>query len=97
MLYVTAGENSPKFPMELQGTTISVEGRLARAVTAERPAEEPMKMGETTCPDSTSNTETNSPDSSKKTAAECETETALSNQPALTDLMMIYNKHTLVK
>lgn len=99
MLYVTADENSPKFPMELQGTTISVEGRLARAVTAEKPVAEPMKMEMEAgaCCDKAGKEGAACADSTMKTAAECETETALAKQPALADLMMIYNKHTLVK
>jgi hypothetical protein len=94
MLYVSAGENTPKFPMELLGSKITVEGRIARAVTAETPAAEPMKMamGTGACADSMA-----CADSTKMTAGECETETALAKQPALADLMMIYEKHTVIK
>lgn len=99
MLYVAAGENNPKFPMELLGTKVSVEGRLTRVVTAEKPVEEPVKMAMTTpagCPFAGKE---GAPcaDSTAKTAAECETEAALAKQVVLADLMMIYNKHTLVK
>ena len=94
MLYVSADENTPKFPMELLGSKISVEGRIAQAVTAEKPAEEAMNPGMETaaCAGSMA-----CADSTKMTGAECETEIALAKQPALADLMMIYNKHTVVK
>jgi hypothetical protein len=99
MLYVSAGENTPKFPMELLGSKISVEGRIERVVTAEKPAEGKMNTGMemAACCDSTGKKGVVCADSSKKSAAECETETALAKQTVLADLMMIYNKHTLVK
>jgi hypothetical protein len=94
MLYVSADENTPKFPMELLGSKISVEGRIAQAVTAEKPVKEAINpgMGTAACADSMA-----CADSTKMTGAACETETALAKQPALADLMMIYNKHTVVK
>jgi hypothetical protein len=99
MLYVSAGENTPKFPTELLGSKISVEGRIERVVTAEKPAEEKMNMEMKTgaCCDSTTKSGMACGDSTKKSAAECETETALAKQTVLADLMMIYNKHTVVK
>jgi hypothetical protein len=98
MLYVTAGENTPKFPMELMGSTISVEGRLQRVVTSEKPAEEAMNpaMEKAACCDSSSKKGMECADTTKN-AAECETETALAKQTTLGDLMMIYNKHEVVK
>lgn len=100
MLYVSAGDNSPKFPMELLGSKITVEGRIAQAVTADKPAEEGMNPGIAAAACAGSNTLSGMAccaDSTKMKAAECETEAALSKQPALADLMMIYNKHTVVK
>jgi hypothetical protein len=99
MLLITAGENSPKFPMELQGSTIAVEGQIAQVITADKPVKEEIKpaMAETVaCCDSASKTG-ECKDTMKVAAAECETEASLAKQPALKDLMMIYNKHTLVK
>lgn len=99
MLYVSAGENTPKFPMELLGSNISVEGRIERVVTAEKPSEGKMMMGMEAgagC-DSTGKKGVACADSLIKSAAECETEAALAKQTVLADLMMIYNKHTLVK
>ncbi len=97
MLCVSAGENNPKFPMELQGTKISVEGRLARVVNTEKPVEVTLRMKAATCCDSSAKDGASGPDSTMKSEAVCETETAHAKQPALADLMMIYNKHTLVK
>jgi hypothetical protein len=98
MLYVSAGDNSPKFPMELLGSNITVEGRIAKVITPEKPAEEAMNPGMemAACCDSAKSGEACA-DSTKMAAAECETEAALAKQPALADLMMIYNKHTVVK
>jgi hypothetical protein len=111
-LYISAGENMPKFPLELLGNNISVEGRLERVVTADKPAEETMvaSLETAACCDSAKQTAMGCAatcDSSKmvitaeagsaKTAAECETEAALAKQTVLGDLMMIYNKHEVVK
>lgn len=101
MLYVSAGDKIPKFPMELLGSKISVEGRIAQAVTADKPAamnamDQGMMMGKA-CADTCKKAGMACCDSTKMAAAECETETALAKQVALADLMMIYNKHTLVK
>jgi hypothetical protein len=99
MLYISAGENDPKFPMDLLGSTIAVEGHISRVVTAEKPAGEMMSPGMETeaCCDSSAKSGEACVDSSKMAVAECETETVLAKQTALSDLMMIYNKHTLVK
>jgi hypothetical protein len=98
-LYVSAGENMPKFPMELLGTNISVEGRLERVVTADKPAEETMvaSLENAACCDSAKKETMACCDSTAKAAPECETETALAKQTSLGDLMMIYNKHEIVK
>ncbi len=104
MLYISAGENTPKFPMELLGSKISVEGRITQAVTAEKPAGEQMNPGTGNdmamgmggaCSDTCSKAGMKEP--AKMAGAECETETALAKQPVLADLMMVYNKHTLLK
>jgi len=99
MLYITAGENSPKFPMDLLGSTITVEGQITRVVTPEKPEAEMMNASPETaaCCDSTAKSGVACADSTMMAGAECETETALAKQTALADLMMVYNKHTLVK
>lgn len=109
MLYITAGENTPKFPMELLGSTISVEGHISRAVAPEMPAGEMAGgemaaaemmdpgMGTGACSDTCQKASETSAGLPQMAAAECETEAALAKQPVLADLMMVYNKHTLVK
>ena len=76
-LYVQAGEEMPKFPMELLGSEIIVEGKLTQPAATAMAGEEGMAK--------TAGADT------------CETAKALGSQPVLSDLMMIYNKHTLVK
>ncbi len=97
MLYVSADENTPKFPMELLGSRISVEGRLAQAITADKPAMEPMNAGMANAACSDTCSKSGMEDPAMMAGAGCETETALSKQVALADLIMIYNKHILVK
>jgi hypothetical protein len=106
MLYVQAGDNNEKFPMGLMGSKVSVEGRLQRVATAEKPAAEPagmkmemgMEMGKGgACCDTTAKSGKSCCDTTKKAAAECETEAAMAKQTVLSDLMMVYNKHIVVK
>ena len=89
-LYIQAGEEMPKFPMELLGSEIVVEGTLTQPVAA-APTEggmagiegEGMKAAEGVA--------------AAVGADTCETAKALASQPVLADLMMIYSKHTVVK
>jgi hypothetical protein len=104
MLYISAGENTPKFPMELLGSTISVEGHIDRVVGADVAAGEMTvgkmmepNMGTGACSDSCEKASETSDGLKQAAGAECETETALAKQPVLADLMMVYNKHTLIK
>lgn len=76
-LYVQAGEEMPKFPMELLGSEIVVEGTLTQPVATAMAEGEGMAK--------TAGADT------------CETAKALASQPVLSDLMMIYNKHSVVK
>jgi hypothetical protein len=112
MLKIASAENSPKFPAELVGSTISVEGRLEKASNAEKPSEEAtdttmkkasccgdsakMGMNKSACCGDSAKMSMENNDTSKK-AAMCKTEAALAKQSSLSDLMMIYNKHELVK
>jgi hypothetical protein len=76
-LYVQAGEEMPKFPMELLGSEIVVEGTLTQPVAVAMTGVEGM---------------------AKTVGADtCETAKALAAQPVLSDLMMVYNKHSVVK
>jgi hypothetical protein len=98
MLKIASGENSPKFPPELMGSTISVEGRLEKANGAEKPSEEASDttMQKASCCGDSAKMAMENADTTKK-AAVCETEAALAKQSSLSDLMMIYNKHEVVK
>lgn len=86
-LYVQAGEEMPKFPMELLGSEVVVEGTLTQPVVAAMaegmPQGEGMKTGEGMAKSAGADT--------------CETAKALASQPVLSDLMMIYSKHSVVK
>lgn len=85
-LYVQAGENMPKFPMELLGSEIVVEGTLTQMAAA------PVVEGE-----GADEMKAETGITKGIGADTCETAKALASQPVLSDLMMIYNKHTLVK
>lgn len=89
MLYVQAGEEMPKFPMELLGSKIVVEGTLTKATAMAMEEGEGMQKGEG-MHEGEKFTEAAGADT-------CVTEKALVSQPVLSDLMMVYNKHTLVK
>ncbi len=83
-LFIQAGETMPKFPMELLGSTVVVEGTLtkpaaAAIATSEMPAGEGMKAGEV-------NT------MAKDT---CETAKALAVQTSLADVVMEYKSHSV--
>jgi hypothetical protein len=88
-LYVQAGEEMPKFPMELLGSEIIVEGTLTQPVATAMAGEGGMNKGEGMIEG----------EGMAKTAGadSCETAKALASQPVLSDLMMIYNKHSVVK
>lgn len=74
-LFISAGESIAKFPMDLLGSEIVVEGTIEKAASG-------------------SMTEGMSAEH-QMAADTCETEKALANQVALSDLMMIYSKHTV--
>lgn len=87
-LYVAAGENISKFPMELLGSEITVVGVIKKvggmAIAAN---EQPGKSKESMHA---------SGDGMKKMASDsCETETALAEQPSLSNIIMEYKSHTL--
>ena len=82
-LYVQAGDEMPKFPVELLGSKIVVEGTITKAegmVMEEcEGMEECEKMAETAGADTS------------------KSEKPLVSKSVLSDLMMVYNKHILVK
>ncbi|MFO7619925.1 MAG: hypothetical protein R6W81_01490 [Bacteroidales bacterium] len=83
-LFITAGEDMPKFPTELLGSQIVVEGTIeqsAPAAPAEQSAEKGMHAEGTAMAEASTDS--------------CENEAALARQPALRDLMMVYNRHAV--
>lgn len=80
-LYIQAGENMPKFPMELLGSTVVVEGTLTKAggmaMEGESAPAGEMAMAQ----------------KGALAADTCETATALASQVALADVMMDYKSH----
>jgi len=84
-LYVAAGENISKFPMELLGNNITVEGVITRVggpAIAEN-STETKRMCETASAEG----------ETKK--MNCETETALADQQSLANIIMEYKTHTV--
>jgi len=83
-LYIAAGENMPKFPLELLGSEVTVEGTITKVGGApEMPAGEKhaAMMAE---------------NAAKPMAADtCETETALAKQSSLANIIMDYKSHTV--
>jgi hypothetical protein len=87
-LYVAAGENISKFPMELLGSEVIVEGLITRVGgTAMAANEKPGKKTEAM----------QAAEVGAKTMAgdSCETETALAGQPSLSNIIIEYKSHTV--
>ena len=86
-LYIAAGENISKFPMELMGKNVVVEGVITKVGGIE-PATTEAKgemKGMTCCADS----------SKTKMMANCETEKAMAGQASLANIVMEYKSHTV--
>jgi len=83
-LYIAAGENMPKFPLDLLGSEVTVEGTITKAGGAPEMAEgekHAQMMAESVA---------------KPMAADtCETETALAKQSSLANIIMDYKSHTV--
>ena len=79
-LYIEAGEATPKFPMDLLGSEISVEGKLTRLTTPAKPAAVAHEG------DAAKVT---------ATGEACETEAAVEAQPVLADMVLTYKSHTV--
>ena len=87
-LFISAGEEMPKFPMELLGSEITVTGEFAMVEVGENMGEgknHEAEMAETEGTEELAE--------AAKDAEECETETALANQPALADYVLHYKSH----
>jgi ribosomal protein S8E len=89
-LYVAAGENMPKFPMDLLGSEVSVEGVITRvggpAMAMVEGESHSGGMDAQKTPGAGGN---------KMSADSCETETALAGQPSLANFIMEYRSHTV--
>lgn len=81
-LYVQAGEEMPKFPMELLGSRVVVEGMLTKLAEAPMEGEKGMKAEEGKTKAAGTDT--------------CETEAALAAQVVLSDMMMVYANHSVL-
>lgn len=81
-LYIQAGENMPKFPMDLLGSNVLVEGIMTK-IGGTASAEGVALAG----------TETTMKHDASMVADTCETATALSTQVALADVVMEYKSH----
>lgn len=82
-LFIQAGEEMPKFPMDLLGSEIVVEGTLTSTAAAATPAvAEAVHSGE---------------GHQMATADTCETSKAMAAQPVLADMVMVYSKHSILK
>lgn len=87
-LYVAAGENISKFPMDLLGSEVTIEGVITKVGGSSVASNE--KPGKVT--EGMSATE----NGIKKTVSDnCETETALAGQPSLANIIMKYKSHTV--
>ncbi len=82
-LYIQAGEEMPKFPTELLGSVVVVEGKLTQPAAASVETHDGAHAS--------------SPALAEAGADTCETEKALASQTALADMMMVYSKHTVLK
>jgi len=82
-LYIAAGENISKFPMELLGSEITVEGMITKVSNASSVESKENNMGEMKEGEMKMGKDT------------CQTETALVAQTSMSDIRMIYKSHTL--
>jgi len=88
MLFIAAGENMPKFPMELLGSEIVVEGTITRlGLPAMGAGDDHQGMGKGML----------AMESGAKTIPgdSCVTETALAAQSSLANMVMEYKRHTV--
>jgi hypothetical protein len=89
-LYVAAGENMPKFSMDLLGSEVTVEGVIKRVGGPVMAMAEGESHSEGLDVQKSSHSGVN-----KMPADSCETETALSGQSSLANIIMEYRSHTV--
>ena len=87
-LHIAAGDDIPVFPMDLLGSTITVSGLLTEVIVAEEGHNTGEHAGEG---------EHAEESAAKKTpeGEDCETETALKEQPVLANYILQYKSHTV--
>jgi len=91
-LFISAGEDMPKFPMELLGSEVIVEGMVTKVGGPAMGTGEDhkgMAMGQGNGMHAMEGT------GEKINADSCETETVLATQLALTDIVMEYKSHSV--
>jgi hypothetical protein len=87
-LFITAGEDMPKFSMELLGSEVVVEGLISKVSGPE------MGKGKNH-EDSEAKTQTSECAEEAPSGENCETETALAVQPSLANIVMAYHSHSV--
>jgi len=87
-LFISAGEDMPKFPMELLGSEVVVEGLITKAGGPAMASAEMHEAG---------GEGMHAAEGAGKPAASdtCETETALAAQTSLADIVMEYKSHSV--
>lgn len=97
-LFITAGDDIPKFPMELLGSEITVTGSFALLETGEKMGEGEHKEGEMSEEAEAELMEGEMGEEAEAAEAteECETEVAMAQQVALKEHVLHYKSH-LVK
>ena len=85
-LFISAGEEVAKFPMELQGSIVAVTGKLAKVEVGEKHGEGEHKEGE--------HKEGEGKEGEAEEGEACETEAAIAAQPVLADYVLHYASHT---
>lgn len=89
-LFISAGDDIPKFPMELLGSEITVTGTLAMVEAGEKMGEG-ENMGEMKEGEGAENAAEAS--DAAMTGEACETEAALAKQPVLAEYVLHYKSH----
>jgi hypothetical protein len=87
-LFITAGEDMPKFPLDLLGSEVVVEGLISKVSGPE------MGRGKNH-EDSEGKTQTTECADEALSGENCETETALAIQPSLANIVMAYHSHSV--
>lgn len=87
-LFITAGEDMPKFPMELLGSEVVVEGLISKVGGPEMGSGKNHEDGE-------GKTQTTKCAEETPSGENCETEAALAVQPSLANIVMAYHSHSV--